>query len=96
MIEQETKQTKTEQIIMQRQIKLLWGGRYAEVDNHTVNQLYCEDTWTDLVDRCTKYSLKQLILAGYKVVSVTQSWAVSDNFTSFGFETMILEREVKS
>jgi len=96
MIEQQNNKVKTEQIIMQRQIKLVWGGEYAEVYNHTNNRLYCEDTWTDLIDERTKYDLKQLMLAGYKVVSVNKSWAVHHDCVSFGFETMILERETKA
>lgn len=95
MIEQQNNKVKTEQIVMQRQIKLVWGGEYVEVYNHTTNRLYCEDTWTDLIDERTKYDLKQLMLAGYKVVSVNKSWAISKDCVSFGFETMILEREIK-
>ena len=95
MIEQETKQTKVEQIIMQRQIKFVGATIYADVDNHTANRLYRESSWKDFVDQTKIYDLKQLILAGYKVVSITQSWAASNNLVSFGYEIAILERETK-
>ena len=95
MIEQETKQTKTEQIIMQRQIKFVGTTIYAEVDNHSSNRIYREPSWRDFIDQNKIYDLKQLILIGYKVVSITQSWAASKDFVSFGYEIAILERETK-
>ena len=96
MIEQETKQTKTEQIIMQRQIKFVGESIYAEVDNHASNKLYRESSWRDFVDQSKIYDLKQLILAGYKVISITQYWAASKDLVSFGYEIAILERETKA
>lgn len=96
MIEQENKQTKVEQIIMQRQIKFVGATIYAEVDNHTSNRLYRESSWRDFVDQSKIYDLKQLILAGYKVVSINQYWAASRDLVSFGYEIAILEMETKA
>lgn len=95
MIEQGTKQTKTEQIIMQRQIKFVGTTIYADVDNHTANRLYAESSWRDIIHQNKIYDLENLILAGYKVVSIKQSWAASKDLVSFGYEIAILEREIK-
>lgn len=95
MIEQKTEQTKVEQIIMRRQIKFVGTNIHADADNHTYNRLYQESSWRDFIDLRTIYNLKELILAGYKVVSITQSWAASKDLVSFGYEIAILEREIK-
>lgn len=96
MIEQETKQTKVEQIIMQRRLKFVLANIYCDVENNQMNKLYCESSWRDIINQNKIYDLENLILSGFKVVSVNQSWAASKDFVSFGFETMILERETKT
>lgn len=89
MIE-ETKQNnkRTIQQILRRIIEINTSG--SLISSIGINSY---DSWENIFNNNPKVSLNKLMQDGWKVVSISQTFAPSTKSYAFGIETVIIEKE---
>jgi hypothetical protein len=85
--------TKVEQLVIERFMKLSLFDDYAEVDSNEL-KVWKAKKWRDAFGY-KEYDINSLLREGWTIKSVTKSFATTNRATRFGIETVILERETK-